>query len=134
MTIETGGWAGTYSLVSLALGISPVFVFLVLLVYLDSYKLVRIVHIFRTILPGCAVALLCIGINRAGFELAVRAKGDLLKLEAGFDSPPDPEVKSKFEELGYLERSIGLTGKLALFPLLANSARVVWQLRHMGYK
>jgi RsiW-degrading membrane proteinase PrsW (M82 family) len=345
MTIETGGWTGTYSLVSLALGILPVFVFLVLLVYLDSYKLVRFAHILRTILLGCAVALLCIGINRAGFELegsrrqlyaafgapvteeglkalyiywlirtgrigfmvdgaiygfaigagfalvenlyylglfggsnllvwilrgfgtavmhggataivgilaigssslsgfrlrsfapglaiaivvhsfynlsllnplfstvvilvalpsimaftfmrserslhkwlmegfdadiemletisrgrlsethagkyleslkksfapevvadmfclmqvslelAVRAKGDLLKREAGFDSPPDPEVKSKFEELGYLEKSIGRTGKLALSPLLANSARDVWQLRLLGYK
>jgi hypothetical protein len=44
--------------------------------------------------------------------------------------PPDPEIKEKFGELGYLERSIGQTGLWALKPFLYTSPRDLWQ-RHM---
>lgn len=65
---------------------------------------------------------------RIFLELSIQAKGILIMREAGFDIPPDPDVKSKFEELSFLERSIGRTGKLALGPLLRVNDRDLWQL------
>jgi len=65
---------------------------------------------------------------RIFLELSIQAKGILIMREAGFDIPPDPDVKSKFEELSFLERSIGKTGKLALGPLLRVNDRDLWQL------
>ncbi|MDD3643854.1 MAG: hypothetical protein PHQ19_10370, partial [Candidatus Krumholzibacteria bacterium] len=59
---------------------------------------------------------------------SVRAKGILLMRENWFEPPPDPEIGDRFEELRYLERRIGLTGKLAMHPLLRWSARDLWQL------
>lgn len=63
-------------------------------------------------------------------ELSIRAKGMLLLREAGF-TPPDEEgmdIRAKFAELAYLERSIGATGRLALHPFLRTSSRDLWQL------
>ncbi len=61
-------------------------------------------------------------------ELALRAKGLLLMRENGFDSPLDEETRAKFDELRYLERSIGKTGLLALKPMLHGSHKDLWQL------
>jgi len=61
-------------------------------------------------------------------ELAMRAKGLLLMRENGFDLPVDDATLAKFEELGYLERSIGRTWMLALRPLLPGSHQDLWQL------
>lgn len=61
-------------------------------------------------------------------ELSIRAKGILLMREAGFSPPPEPDTKEKFDELEYLEKSIGQTGKLALHPFLHTSGRNLWQL------
>ena len=61
-------------------------------------------------------------------ELAIRAKGVLMMREAGFDVAPDPTVKDKFEELRYLEKSIGKTGLRALHPFIHTSTRDLWQL------
>jgi hypothetical protein len=61
-------------------------------------------------------------------ELGIRAKGILMMREAGFDAPPDPTLKGKFEELRYLERSVGKTGLLALGPFLHTRTRDLWQL------
>lgn len=61
-------------------------------------------------------------------ELSIRAKGILLMREAGFAPPGEPDTKEKFDELQYLERSIGATGKLALHPFLHTSGRNLWQL------
>jgi RsiW-degrading membrane proteinase PrsW (M82 family) len=61
-------------------------------------------------------------------ELAIRAKGVLMMREAGFDAPPDPAVKDKFQELAYLEQSIGRTGLRALHPFVHTSTRDLWQL------
>jgi hypothetical protein len=65
-------------------------------------------------------------------ELAVRAKGVLMMREAGFDAPADLTLKAKFEELRYLERSIGKTGLRALDPFLDTSMRDLWQLNMLG--
>ncbi len=78
--------------------------------------------------PEVVVDLLCY--LRIYLELSVQAKGILLMREAGFDVPPSPDTEAKFAEIGYLERSIGRTGKLALHPFLRMSNRELWQL-HM---
>ena len=61
-------------------------------------------------------------------ELAIRAKGALMMREVGFDAAPDPTLKDTFEELRYLEKSIGKTGLLAINPFLHTSTRDLWQL------
>ena len=72
------------------------------------------------------VDMMCLLRLRA--ELAIRAKGVLMMREAGFEPAPDPGVKHKFEELHYLETSIGRTGLRALHPFLHTSTRDLWQL------
>jgi protease PrsW len=67
---------------------------------------------------------------RIYLELSVKAKGVLIMKENGFDMPPDPEIKAQFDELSYLEKTLGKTGKLAIQPLLNISDTDLWQL-HM---
>ncbi len=62
-------------------------------------------------------------------ELALRAKGILMMRENGFAVKRDSEIDEKLQELGYLRRSIGKTGALALAPMVHASAEDVWQLR-----
>lgn len=76
--------------------------------------------------PEAIVDMMCLLRLRA--ELGIRAKGVLMMREAGFDAAPDPTVKDKFDELRYLEKSIGRTGLLALRPFLHTSTRDLWQL------
>jgi RsiW-degrading membrane proteinase PrsW (M82 family) len=71
---------------------------------------------------------------RLHVELALKAKGILLLRESGFDPSPDPELAATFEELDYLERSIGKTGRLAILPFVHHSDRDVWQLQLLGHK
>lgn len=61
-------------------------------------------------------------------ELALRAKGMLMMRESGFDIPMDDATKAKFEELRYLEGSIGKTGMRALKPVRHISNKELWQL------
>jgi RsiW-degrading membrane proteinase PrsW (M82 family) len=61
-------------------------------------------------------------------ELALRAKGLLMMRENGLDVPLDDETRARFEELEYLERSIGATGRLAIRPVLHTSRKDLWQL------
>jgi hypothetical protein len=72
------------------------------------------------------VDMMCLLRLRA--ELAIRAKGVLMLREAGFEAGPDPTLKDTFEELRYLEKSIGKTGLLALKPFLHTGTRDLWQL------
>ena len=76
--------------------------------------------------PEVLVDMMCLLRLRA--ELAIRAKGILMMREAGFDAAPDATLKDKFDELRYLETSIGKTGLLALHPFLHTSTRDLWQL------
>jgi RsiW-degrading membrane proteinase PrsW (M82 family) len=80
--------------------------------------------------PEVIVDMMCLLRLRA--ELAIRAKGILLMREAGFDAAPDPRVKDTFDELRYLEQSIGKTGLLALQPFLHTSTRDLWQLNMLS--
>jgi hypothetical protein len=69
---------------------------------------------------------------RIHVELAMRAKGTLLMHGAGFRLAIDQEIKEKFDELKYLEKSIGKTGQLAIAPFLHTSSRDLWQLYMLG--
>ena len=81
--------------------------------------------------PGPALAdMLCL--LRLHVELALKAKGVLLMREAGFEVKPDPELKEKFEEMRYLEKSIGRTGLFAMDPILHWNSRDLWQLYMLG--
>lgn len=78
--------------------------------------------------PGRVVAdMLCY--LRLYLELAIKAKGILMMRNAGFKVPLDMEIKSRLDELKYLEKSIGKTGRLTVSPLLHSSSREIWQLQ-----
>ncbi|UCD17894.1 MAG: PrsW family intramembrane metalloprotease [Candidatus Zixiibacteriota bacterium] len=86
--------------------------------YLESLK---------TRFPGPVVAdMLCM--LRLHLELAMRAKGILLMRQTGFEIQPDPEIPAKFDELRYLEKSIGKVGKMTISPFLSTSSRDLWQI------
>jgi len=65
---------------------------------------------------------------RVRVELSIKAKGMLLLREAGFTIEPDPDVQASFDELRYLEKSIGKTGLLALRPFVPGGTQDLWQL------
>jgi RsiW-degrading membrane proteinase PrsW (M82 family) len=79
-------------------------------------------------IPEVVVDIICY--LRLHIELSIEAKGILLMRQSGFELPPDPAVKEKFDELRSLAKNIGQTGKLALLPFLHTSDRELWQL-HM---
>ena len=77
--------------------------------------------------PGTVVVdMLCY--LRLYTELALRAKGVLMMRENGLDTPVGERTKAKFEEMHYLERSIGKTGCLAMRPFLQMTRKDLWQL------
>ena len=77
--------------------------------------------------PGTVVVdMLCY--LRLYTELALRAKGVLMMRENGLDAPVGERTRAKFEEMHYLEKSIGKTGCLAMSPFLQMSRKDLWQL------
>lgn len=91
----------------------------------------RYLHALKDKFQGPVVAdLLCY--LRLYTELALRAKGILMMRESGFEVPVDEETRAKFEEMRYLEGSIGRTGLLALKPMLHMSNKDLWQLYMLG--
>lgn len=91
----------------------------------------RYLHALKDRFKGPVVAdLLCY--LRLHTELALRAKGILMMRESGFDVPVDEPTREKFAELGYLEKSVGRTGLLALQPMLHMSNKDLWQLYMLG--
>ena len=65
-------------------------------------------------------------------ELALRAKGLLLARENGLDVEMDGETREKFEELRYLEQSIGVAGRVTMRPFLQMTTKDLWQLYVLG--
>ena len=81
--------------------------------------------------PGHVVAdMLCW--LRMHLELAIEAKGLLLMRQAGFTVQPSDGAEAKFEELRYLEKSIGKTGLMAISPFVHTSNKELWQLHVLG--
>jgi RsiW-degrading membrane proteinase PrsW (M82 family) len=71
---------------------------------------------------------------RIHVELSIRAKGVLLLRKAGLPVILEDEIKEKFNELKFLEKSIGPTGKLAIAPIFKMSTRDLWQFYMLGLK
>jgi hypothetical protein len=67
-------------------------------------------------------------------ELSMAAKSVLIARAAGVEVPIDAEVRAKLEELRFLERSIGRTGRLTIAPFLKTSSRELWQFYMLGMK
>ncbi|MFI5167075.1 MAG: PrsW family glutamic-type intramembrane protease [Thermoanaerobaculales bacterium] len=70
-------------------------------------------------------------------ELSIKSKGRLLLREAGFQVPADPVLLDRLTELAFLEKTIGVTGRLALAPFLHGGSRGEWEvemLRQSGGK
>jgi RsiW-degrading membrane proteinase PrsW (M82 family) len=61
-------------------------------------------------------------------ELAIRAKAALIARENGLELPVGERTRARFDELRYLERSIGRTGCLAMRPFLQIERKDLWQL------
>lgn len=61
-------------------------------------------------------------------ELAIRAKAALMARENGLDLPVGERTRANFEELAYLEKSIGKTGCLAMKPFLLLERKDLWQM------
>jgi RsiW-degrading membrane proteinase PrsW (M82 family) len=80
---------------------------------------------------GTVVAdMLCL--LRIQTELAMRAKALLMARQVGVNVAIGDDVKENLEELRYLEKSIGPTGRLALDPFLKTSSRDLWQFYMLG--
>lgn len=80
--------------------------------------------------PPTVVDMVCL--LRIRLELSIRAKGILLARQSGFEVPADPDMEGRFEELKFLEHSIGRTGLLAMQPLFHFSDRDLWQYHMIG--
>ena len=65
-------------------------------------------------------------------ELAIRAKAALMARENGLELPVGERTREKFEELRFLEQSIGKTGCLAMKPFLLLERKDLWQMQVIG--
>ena len=65
-------------------------------------------------------------------ELSIRAKGLLMMRECGFVNKTGEQTRAKLDELEYLEKSIGTTGKLAIKPFLRMSRKDLWQFYRLS--
>lgn len=94
---------------------------------LSDSKIGKYLRSLQSKFPGSVVAdMFCL--LRIHTELALRAKGTMMLMQAGIKIGQDPETQAKFQEMAYLEKSIGKTGKLAILPFLRSSGRDLWQL------
>jgi RsiW-degrading membrane proteinase PrsW (M82 family) len=95
---------------------------------LGDTNLGRYLRTLQDRFPAPIVAdMLCL--LRVYSELAIGAKGMLMMREAGFRVAADPEMKDRFAEMTFLQKSVGVTGMLALSPFLQSSPRDLWQLQ-----
>lgn len=65
---------------------------------------------------------------RLSAGLSAQAKGNLMRIELGFEPEHDPELAAKLKEMEYLERSIGIAGRRALAPLAPRKVRDMWEM------
>jgi RsiW-degrading membrane proteinase PrsW (M82 family) len=98
---------------------------------LSTSKVGLYLHSLKEKFEGPIVAdLLCY--LRLHTELSIRAKGLLMMHESGFSSKAGEATRAKLEEMKYLEKSIGKTGKLAIKPFLRMSRKDLWQFYMLG--
>lgn len=90
-------------------------------------KLGKYLESLKDKFPGPVVVdMLCY--LRIHLELALAAKGFLMMRHSGHKTEIDPEIRAQFEEMKFLEKSIGPTGKLAIAPIIQTSDRDLWQM------
>jgi RsiW-degrading membrane proteinase PrsW (M82 family) len=88
----------------------------------------RYLHTLQERFDGPVVAdMLCL--LRIHLELSVRAKGVLIARAAGVEVPIDDSVRANLREMSHLEQTIGVTGRMAMQPILSASGRDLWQLQ-----
>lgn len=91
----------------------------------------RYLRRLRDVLPPHIVGdMLCL--LQLTLRLSVRAKGDMILREAGFEPEADPSLDAEFREMKFLEKSIGLAGRRALDPLLPAGSRDLWEMRRLS--
>jgi hypothetical protein len=94
-------------------------------------KIGRFLDDLRTRFDGpIVVDMLCY--LRIYTELAIRAKGMLLMRENGLEVPVGERTRANFEELRFLEKSIGKTGCLVMKPFLQMERKDLWQMKVLG--
>ena len=76
--------------------------------------------------PIVVADLLCLVTTH--LELSLRAKGMLIARSVGVEVPVDDSLRASLEEMKYLERAVGPTGRLAILPLRRTSRRDLWQI------
>jgi RsiW-degrading membrane proteinase PrsW (M82 family) len=92
----------------------------------SSTKVGLYLHSLREKFEGTVVVdILCY--LRLHIELSIRAKGLMMMRECGFMNKAGEETKAKLEEMKFLEKSIGATGKLAIKPFIRMSREDLWQ-------
>ena len=93
----------------------------------------RFLDDLRTKFEGPVVAdMLCY--LRVYTELAIRAKAALMARENGLELPVGERTREKFDELRFLEQSIGKTGCLAMKPFLLMERKDLWQMQVIGQR
>ncbi|MFH1197388.1 MAG: hypothetical protein V1720_16940 [bacterium] len=63
---------------------------------------------------------------RLYIELSMLSKGLLIMKEVGIGSAMIEGLKSKLDEIKYLESKIGFTGKTAIQPIIYNEKGIAW--------
>ena len=69
---------------------------------------------------------------RTHLELSIKAKGIMLMKEAGLDPPMDPTIQPMLDELAFLEKSIGRTGKMTISSFMSTDSKDIWQLKMLA--
>jgi protease PrsW len=63
---------------------------------------------------------------RLYIELSMLAKGLLIMKEVGIANWMIADLKEKIDEINYLEKKIGFTGKMAIQPIVYNEKGIAW--------
>jgi RsiW-degrading membrane proteinase PrsW (M82 family) len=97
--------------------------------FFGATRLGRYLEELKARFPGPVVAdMFCL--LQLDLELSIRAKGMLMAREQGLEVPVDDDLRARLDERGYLHRTIGPTGLLALRPLQVTNDRDDW-LRYL---
>jgi RsiW-degrading membrane proteinase PrsW (M82 family) len=81
----------------------------------------------RSRFPGEVVAdMLCL--LQIQLELSIQAKALLMARQAGLELPAEEGARENLQELGFLQKAIGRTGRLAIAPFIKTSSRDLWQI------
>jgi len=130
--IMHGGVAALFAIISQTLTerqmrINPLY-------YLPGYAVAVIVHsVFNHFLvapvPQAVGTLLILPpLLHVVFQRSARAKAAMMARENGIELPVGERTREKFEELRFLEKSIGKTGCLAMKPFLLMERKVLWRM------